>query len=395
MRVLDRYVLIETLRPLVLGIGVVLAALLLERLLRLLDLLANKGGPLTLVLRMIANLVPHYMGMALPAAFFLAVFAMTSRLAAQSELDAAFAAGVGFPRLIAPLVAFAAVLALASLALLGWLQPHSRYAYRSVVYVVTNAAWDASLAPGAFVSDGTLTLMAERVDAAANELGGIVIDRRDEAGGLTTGARSGRLARAENGEGLVLHLSDGVEIRSGPGVEDPAVLRFDSLDVALDVAGALAPFRLRGEGERELTLGELWARRGDGGDEGQRVRAELHARLVRAVSLILLPFVAAPFGLATKRARQGAGLVAAVLVLLIYHHVLQFGESLADLGYVAAGPALWLPFAAFGAFGLWLSARVARRPGATPLDAVLDGLDGAGRRVAARFSRARPGLEGA
>lgn len=395
MRVLDRYILGEALRPLGLGLAVVLVALLLERLLRLLDLLANKGGPLVLVLRMVASLVPHYMGMALPAAFFLAVFAVTSRFAAQSELDAAYASGVGFGRLIAPLVAFAAALTLASVVLLGWLQPHSRYAYRSVVHLVTNAAWQATLEPGAFVGDGTITLMAERIDAGRRELGAVIIDRREGTGGTTTTALSGQLARDADGTGVILRLADGVQIRSGPRADDPAVLRFERLDVALDVGLAAAPFRLRGEGERELTMGELWARRDEAGAESPRIRAELHARLVRACSLIVLPFVAAPFGLAAKRARQGAGLVAAAVMLLIYHHVLQFGESLADLDRVPAPLALWLPFAAFAAFGLWLSARVARRPGANPLDAVLDVLESAGRRVAVWRRTGKPAAEAA
>ena len=48
---LDRYLLIETIRPLTVGLGIVLSALLLERMLRLFDLLVNKGGPLVLVLK--------------------------------------------------------------------------------------------------------------------------------------------------------------------------------------------------------------------------------------------------------------------------------------------------------------------------------------------------------
>jgi lipopolysaccharide export system permease protein len=186
----------------------------------------------------------------------------------------------------------------------------------------------------------------------------------------------------------MLKLLDGTQIRSGPGLGDPSALRFDRLDVELDIAAEATPFRVRGEGERELTLAELWTARADEGAQGTRNRAELHARLVRAASLLVLPFVAAPFGLAAKRTRQGAGLVAAALVLLIYHHLLQFGESLADLGHVPAAPALWLPFVAFAAFGLWLSARAARTPGAGPLDGALDTLDALGRRLVFRRSRA-------
>ncbi|MEX2649379.1 MAG: LptF/LptG family permease [Alphaproteobacteria bacterium] len=383
MRVLDRYILAETLKPLGLALGVVLVALLLERLLRLLDLLSNKGGPFVLVLRMIANLVPHYMGMALPAALFIAVFAVASRLSARSEIDAAYAMGVGLGRVMAPLIVFALLLTVLSLALFGWLQPHSRYAYRAILHLVTSAAWNATLEPGRFIGDDTLTLTASAIDAENAELRGVFLDQRDGRRGTTTTARLGRVQRSADGEHVVLALVDGIQIRTGPEAGDPSVLRFDALDVVLDIGGAAPPFRLRGEGERELTLGELWSRLREGDADRPGVRAEFHARLVRAFSLVVLPFVAAPFGLAAKRTRQASGLVAALIVLLIYHHVLQFGQSLAELGHIPAAPALWVPFGAFTSFAVVLFRRVARQPGNNPLDAVLDALEATWRRLAA------------
>ena len=66
---IDRYIAMRTLRPFALSLGVVLAALLLERVLRLFDLLALKGGPYSVVIELAASLVPYYLGLALPAAF--------------------------------------------------------------------------------------------------------------------------------------------------------------------------------------------------------------------------------------------------------------------------------------------------------------------------------------
>src|SRR5690606_23312485 len=68
MRLIDRYLLGTTLRPLAISLVVVLAALLLERILRLFSLLVDRRGPIGLVLEMAANLIPHYLGLALPAA---------------------------------------------------------------------------------------------------------------------------------------------------------------------------------------------------------------------------------------------------------------------------------------------------------------------------------------
>lgn len=378
MRTLDRYVLWETTKPLTLALVVVLVALLLERLLRILDLVANQGGPLVLALRMIVSLVPQYLGLALPAAFFLAVFLVVGKLAGNSELDAISGAGVSLARLLRPLIAVGAILALASLFLYGYVQPHARYAYKAILYLVSNAPWDATLQEGVFVDDrGTLTLMAEEIDADRRELHGIFVNQELGRGrSLATTARRAELLRDASGDHYLLRLRDGVQIRSGPRPGDAGALAFASLDIALDLDGVIAPFRARGAGERELTLVELWRRREEGDPLGPNIRAELHARLARALSLALLPFVAAPFGVAAKRTRQAAALAVAAVVLLVYDHMLLFGASLAELGRVPASLGLWLPFAAFAALGWGLFHRVLRRPDHNPLDAAFGTVEG-------------------
>ena len=106
----ERYLLRRSLTPLLVGTVVVLAALLLERLLRLLDLVVNKGSPIGLILKLLLNLTPHYIGIALPAAFFLAVLVAVNRLSADSELDAAQSFGIGPQRMLAPLLGLGTIL---------------------------------------------------------------------------------------------------------------------------------------------------------------------------------------------------------------------------------------------------------------------------------------------
>ena len=67
MTLLDRYILRLTLAPLGGALGVTLVALLLERVLRLLDLLSESSGRLGFVVQLAVNLVPHYLGLTLPA----------------------------------------------------------------------------------------------------------------------------------------------------------------------------------------------------------------------------------------------------------------------------------------------------------------------------------------
>ena len=91
---IDLYILKRVALPLAATVGIAMAALLLERLIRLLDLFANRGGPMNIVLKMLANLVPHYLGIAVPAALFVGVLYASMRLSSDSELDAMRASGL-------------------------------------------------------------------------------------------------------------------------------------------------------------------------------------------------------------------------------------------------------------------------------------------------------------
>ena len=90
---LDRYALRLFVGPLALVLATLLVAQLLERLLRLFDLAASAGAPLSSVLVMAANLVPHYLGLALPTAFTAAIFIAAARLSDDSELDIMLSTG--------------------------------------------------------------------------------------------------------------------------------------------------------------------------------------------------------------------------------------------------------------------------------------------------------------
>ena len=75
MATFDRYILSQIFPSLGMTLVVALLILLVERLLRVLDLVLGNSGPLHYVARMLAYLAPHYLGIALPFAFFLAILA--------------------------------------------------------------------------------------------------------------------------------------------------------------------------------------------------------------------------------------------------------------------------------------------------------------------------------
>lgn len=369
LRLIDRYLLRLLFWPLVGCLGVTVVALLLERILRLLDALSQSSARFGYVAQLAANLVPHYLGLALPVAFFVALFIVISKLSDGSEVDALLASGQSLERIAAPFLAVGLFLSVFSLIVFGYMQPYSRYAYRAVMHAAVNAGWNGRLAGGAFIDDKGSLLTADSADIAGQRLTRVFIRRLDAKGQeeIITAA-SANLKMDAGGKTVTMDLKDGRRIaRDAAG--DYRNLAFSTLTTQTPLATAAVLLRDRGGDERELTLGEL-AKQAESPHPivpKSTLLSELYGRLARAAFLPFLPLLAFPLGLASKRGNRAPGLIMAGVLLLAFQHTLLLGQSLAKAEKVAAAPAIWIPFALFSGFAVWLFLGSRTRPGDTPV----------------------------
>jgi lipopolysaccharide export system permease protein len=370
VKIIDRYILRLTMGPLTGTLGVTLVALLLERVLRLLQLLSNSSNRFGFVSELAFNLVPHYLGLTLPVAFFVALFVVVTRLNENSEIDALLASGVSLTRIVAPYVCLGAALMVVSLALFGFAQPYSRYGYRAVLNAAQSGGWNGVIQPQAFFNpDDSLTMTADAADASGESLRGVFIRKRFEDGReeITT-AGTATLRRNLGGRSVTLSLQNGQQLSAAPG-GGPRLLAFESFSMQLPINGFAKLLRPRGGDERELTLLELAqeAANPNAAVPRQTLLGELYARLARSFSLPLLPLLALPLGLAAKRGGRAPGIILAGLLLLAFQHLLQLGQGLASGGRALAFVSVGGPFFIFAALciGVFVSSR--KRPGQNPI----------------------------
>ena len=259
LSLIDRYMLKRVCWPLAGAIVIGMAALLLERLIRLLDLFANRGGPLSMILKMLGNLVPHYLSIAIPAAFFVGVLYATLRLSNDSELDVMRASGLSLRRLVAPVLVMAVVLTVASAIILGFLQPYTRYAYRALVYLVTETSWNSAIERGAFFSGfGGKTILIGDIADGGRTLKKIFIQETDDKGNNIALIRPDRRAHQRHSGtfSLTLILRDGVRVNSKPDGTGGQASVFTQSKLPLEIVTP-DPFRPRGDSEAELSFFEL------------------------------------------------------------------------------------------------------------------------------------------
>jgi lipopolysaccharide export system permease protein len=97
------------------------------------------------------------------------------------------------------------------------------------------------------------------------------------------------------------------------------------------------------------------------------VEAELYSRLARASILPLLPLLALPLGMTSRRAGRVPALLAGVLLLFAIQYKLQLGRSLAESRHLDPTVAIGGPFLAFAATCLLTFLTSRHRPGETPI----------------------------
>lgn len=403
MILLDLYVLKQILRPLVIALVMALVVFLIERMLRLLDLVLGSNGPLNIVFEILAYLVPHYMGLALPISLFLGVLIGFSRLSRDGELDAMHGATIGLRRLARPANVAACVLTIVAAITIGYLQPYGRYAYQSMVFAISNASFHAFLRAGVFAQvDGTSFLIEEiRPDGIG--FGKVFIHEQTEQGErVTITARGGRLGYGTSESIPMLRLADGVrlEVKDPEAIDMPAsangktangdragdeaadgdtalptitVLRFEELRTDLGHE-ATQLFRPRGKDEREFTIWELWQRRFDPPPDvrSSDMIAEFNGRIVHILSVPLLPFLAIPLALGRRRSERSIGIALGLALLVVYNQLLDLGENMTETGAIEPWLGLWTPYFIFAFICLFLFYRATTLVPGTPIFPVPD-----------------------
>jgi lipopolysaccharide export system permease protein len=374
----DRYIARLVFVPM-LSVFVLAASLLvLDKMLKLFDFVATQGGPVSVVFKMLANLLPEYASLAIPLGLLLGILFAFRKLAMSSELDVMRAVGLSYTRLLRVPYLFAIVLAALNLLIVSYLQPLSRYYYEQLQFELRSGALGASIRVGEFnaLQDRT----ALRVDSSRDEgrdLRGIFARIQTGDGQvMVISAREGRFfANRESPDTVILRLTDGQIVQDGPTIASPRVLSFASHDLPIDLP-RIEQFRRRGDADKEYFLPEL-LRIGWNNNYSQELRnqtrASLNYRLVEVVMMFLLPLLAVALAVPPKRSTSALGVFLSIILVVAYHKVNQYGQDVAALGRVDPVLALWGPFAVFAALIVWMYWRIAYVPGGQPIGALETG----------------------
>lgn len=370
----DRYIAKLIAVPLIGTLVLSAMLLVLEKMLRLFDFVATEGGPVSIVWRMLANLIPEYLSLGIPIGLTLGILLAFRRLALSSEIDVLRAVGLGYGQLLKAPYAYAIALALLNLVIVGYIQPLSRYAYEGLRFELRSGALGASIKVGEFTNLGQrLTLRVESSSEDGQRLTGIFAHITAPNGQtISANARTGQFLATGDPDTIVLRLTEGMLVHDSARFHAPRVLTFTSHDLPIDLP-KIEAFRQRGGADRELTIPEL-ARIGSDRTAPLATRLEsranFHFRLVEVATMLVLPLLAIALAVPPKRSTSALGIFLAIVMLVTQHKINEYAEGFGSLGGIDPFLALWIPFTLFVSLSCWMFYTLAYVPGGQPIAAL-------------------------
>jgi lipopolysaccharide export system permease protein len=345
--------------------------LLLVRLVELTAFVIDEGGSLATVFRMLGNLAPQYLSLSVPLGLLIATCTVFRSLAMNNELDTMAVARFTPLRALAVPMAYASVLAIALVVLVGWVQPRSGYAFDQLRFDLRVGALGTTLKRGEFRSFGKDTVVRVRdFNKSTGSLVGVFAyheDKKQQRIYLT--ANKGMLLKSGQPNTMIARLQEGRMVWVTPGTRRQHSLDFSQYDMALKLP-AIPNFRDRGSSPRERTLPELWQMQKNmslSQDDRRRAAASLWRRSAQLLSLFAIPALCIGYAVPPRRSESSLGTITALIMFLVFNEVSLFGERSALFGTGDGFMGQVLPVAGFYTVALWGCWVKIAVPGGDPL----------------------------
>lgn len=348
MKLLDRYLLRELLAPFGLSLLLLTVVLVVNQLLRLMELFINRGVDLLSLLRILLVILPSFFTIAIPIAILLAATIAFTRLTMDGELTAMRSAGMGLLRLQVPVFLFSFGAYLVTMLLALYAQPFGGVFLRQVEVTAVQALQKhvaAGLEQGLFndFMDGLMIYIREM--ASPTEMVGVFIsDTRDAQEPSVIAARRGTLVSRPADGSIHLELHDGTLHRRGALATDYQQIRFDTYAFHLDLRAALRPLVApSGRPPSIQELREKVAAVGDQDVQWARLLQDAYKNYFFPMAGLVFGPLGAALGLRARRAGRMVGFGLALGLIVLYYALSIVGDFLVSARLLGALPAAALP----------------------------------------------------
>jgi lipopolysaccharide export system permease protein len=357
--ILSRYISREIIIPFLTGLAIFTFILFTARILKLVELVVNRGVPILQMAKIFAYVTPAFFEVTVPMAFLLSLLWGFGRLSADREITALKSCGISLYQMTWPVGFFTAIVLIGTFLLTLYVRPWSNTALKQAFYEVTKTRATAGLKEKTFNDEFEgLVVYVEEIQPPGTLLQGVMIaDSRDQQRKNTLFARNGVVLTNEENHLLTLRLLDGTMHSVDSTNKGYQTTRFSTYDVTLNLATAFAGKREPDRDPQDMSLGELQSvilqkRNTEVSYNAELV--ELHRRFALPFSCVVFSLIALPLSTQPSWIIRSHGFATSLAIIFTYYLLLTVGETLGKKGILPPAVSLWLPNVILGGIGVFL-----------------------------------------
>jgi LPS export ABC transporter permease LptF len=357
MKILRSYFLKEFIGPLFMALGVLTFVMLLGNLIKLTDLVINKGVDIMSVSKLFLYMVPYLLTYTLPISSLAAVLLALGRLSSDNEIIAIKASGVNLFTLIMPLLIVGLILSLLLVIFNDRVIPYAHFASRKTLMEVGVKNPTAALEPGVFINSfQKYILFIYQIDQKKNRMNNVrIYEPQEDRPTRTIVAKRGEFIAIPEKNLVKLKLMDGTSDEPDPN--NPAnfyKLNFKTYFMTLNLAQAGQRKEIRKK-PKDMTIAELETeivKLKKGGIDPTPLVTEINEKLALAFSCLAFILLGSSMAIITRRREKAVNIGIAFVIVGIYYLLLLGSEAIALQGFINPAIAMWIPNMLLGIIGI-------------------------------------------
>ncbi len=362
MKILRNYFLKEFIGPLFLALGVLTFVMMLGNLVKIADLVINKGVDIYSVSKLFLLMIPYLLTYTLPIAALAAVLLCLGRLSSDNEIVAIKASGINLFSLILPLLIVGIILSLILVVFNDRVIPYAHYASRKTLMEVGIKNPAAALEPGVFINSfEKYVLFIYRIDG--NKLTNVRIyePQGEDKPTRTIVAKHGEFIAFPEKKMIKLKLTNGTSDEPDPA--NPAnfyKLNFKTYFMTLNLSQQENRDQIEKK-PKDMTIEELKNEirklKKEGVDPAPLI-TQIHEKFALAFSCLVFMLLGSSLAIITRRREKSINFGISFLIVGVYYLLLMGAEAVSLQGYLDPRIAMWVPNLVFGLVGIVLTYRV-------------------------------------
>jgi len=383
VRILTRYILKEVGSHALLGVALFTFIIFMRDLGRLLELIVRNSAPLPSVGEIFLYTLPTTFTLTLPMGVLVGILVGLSRLAADSEVTAIRASGMGVGMFVRAISIFAIGAWMLGMFNTIYVAPKSAAALNHLQDKLKSSQASFEIQPHVFYEEfkNVVLYVQDAIPSGGRSLwrGIFLADISDPSSPRVTLAKRGALL-SDSPDKLRLHLEEGTQQESVPKAKDQySITTFDTTEIPIQLPSSaehphdllpIAELRLH-----ELLRNAARERRAaaplenvDPGawnydlSKARYYEIEFNRRFALPAACLVLAMVGIPLGLSARKGGKSTGFVLTILLVFVYYFFSLTGVSMARQGKMPPWEGVWMANIFFFLCGLVLLWRADRMP---------------------------------